>query len=507
MDARSPWWRDRVLGALALTGLVIGLWYGVPLGPAHLRTLLFWPTQPPLDLFFLVCCHRVATAPGATYPERRFWATLRNASCFFLVGDTYQSSAALLGHPEGWIPSVDLRALLVGVGSLLLIFAMLAFPVRWSGRDRLRLWLDLASVIAGCATFMWYFWLGQSSLSASELGTRLLTAALTLVSAFALCKLALGGDAPFTRLTGLSGAVSGILFAVSAALPPALLDTWKPHLVQLMWLTPNVVMAVTPRLHERAVRRRLPVDEPETDDQEPRRGQSLLPYLALGATQGLLIVAVVGAAEVGRAVVGVLAGVTLIIALIVGRQILVLRDNVALVKQLDVSLQELGGFQDRLWHEARHDQLTQLANRTLLHERIQSALQASGAQPEQAALLLLDLDRFKAVNDTLGHHVGDALLVHVADQLRAHVRGTDTVARLGGDEFVVLMPGAGPRDAQALAHRLQTAFVGGVTIEGHRLDVGASIGIATGHLQDAETLLRQADADMYRAKQIAHAAS
>jgi diguanylate cyclase (GGDEF)-like protein len=195
-----------------------------------------------------------------------------------------------------------------------------------------------------------------------------------------------------------------------------------------------------------------------------------------------------------------------VISLIVARQILVLRDNAALVYKLDDSLTELAGVQDRLWYEARHDALTQLANRTLLHERIQSALVLPDAQPQRTALLLLDLDRFKTVNDTLGHHVGDALLVHVADQLRAHVRASDTVARLGGDEFVVLMPGASPRDAQSLAHRLQTAFLGGVTIEGHRLGVGASIGIATGDLQDAETLLRQADADMYRAKQIAHAA-
>jgi diguanylate cyclase (GGDEF)-like protein len=184
---------------------------------------------------------------------------------------------------------------------------------------------------------------------------------------------------------------------------------------------------------------------------------------------------------------------------------MVLRDNAALVRRLDDSLQELAGFQDRLWHEARHDQLTQLANRTLLYERIDAA--ATGPGPEQAALLLLDLNRFKAVNDTLGHHVGDALLVHVASRLRAGVRGGDTVARLGGDEFVVLMPGASRDDAQALAQRLHEAFAGGVTIEGRHLDVGASIGIATGRLEDGDTLLREADADMYRAKQVAHTVS
>ena len=507
MDGRSgrapAWLRDPVLGVLAAVGAVIVAVYGFSVGPDRLRDLMFWPIQAPLDLTFAILSHRVATSPASTPAERRFWAALRTAGAFFVLADTYQITALLAGREDGWLPALDLQPLLAGLGVLRVIWATLVHPVQWTGRDRVRLWLDLVTVIVGVGTFTWYLWLGSEQMSAAELLVSAFVAALMLVSTFGLCKLLLGGQAPFTTLTGISGAMAAALFALGVALPPALLEDPLEDLVRLAWLAPGVQMAITPRLQLLALRRRTP-GRPCTE-REPRRGAGWLPYLAMVATQGLLIVAVVRTTSIDRGLIGVLTGVTGIIGLIVVRQVMVLRDNAALVSRLDDSLRELAGFQDRLWHEARHDQLTQLANRTLLYERIDAA--AAGPGPEQAALLLLDLNRFKAVNDTLGHHVGDALLVHVAGRLRAGVRGGDTVARLGGDEFVVLMPGASREDAQALAQRLHEIFAGGVTIEGHRLDVGASIGIAIGLVQDADDLLREADAEMYRAKQVAHATS
>ena len=506
----SGWQRDPVLWTLAVAGVVIVAVYAGGLGSAWLRDRMFWPLQPPLDLAFAICCHRVCTHPAANAAERMFWRALRTAGFLFVAGDVYIATAALAGRPQGWVPSVDIHTIVIAAGVLRGAWATLVHPVRWEGRERLRLWLDLAAAIAGGAVFVWYFWLGAAVLAPGELVASAVTATLMLVSAFGIGKLMLGGEAPFTTITGVSGSLSVLAFAGGAAVPPSLLQTWNADLVHLAWLAPGVTMAVTPRLHELELRRRSG-DPPE---RHPRLGQSWLPYVALAASQGLLIVAVVAEKAMDRRVAGVLTGVTVILGLIVYRQILVIRDNAALVTQLDASLQELAGFQDRLWHEARHDQLTQLANRTLLHERIQTALETTAA-PDGAeapdgprvALLLLDLDRFKAVNDTLGHHVGDRLLVHVADQLRSHVRASDTVARLGGDEFVILLPGATEREAQGLAHRLQTAFLGGFEVDGQRLDVGASIGIAAGLLQDAETLMRQADADMYRVKEIAHANS
>ncbi|MEY2477297.1 MAG: diguanylate cyclase, partial [Actinomycetota bacterium] len=109
-------------------------------------------------------------------------------------------------------------------------------------------------------------------------------------------------------------------------------------------------------------------------------------------------------------------------------------------------------------HLAQHDPLTGLANRALFADRTSQALRTAERKSERAAILLMDLDRFKEVNDTLGHHSGDALLMQAAERLRGTLRGIDTVARLGGDEFAVLLPEGDETAARAAAARIQLAF-------------------------------------------------
>lgn len=157
-------------------------------------------------------------------------------------------------------------------------------------------------------------------------------------------------------------------------------------------------------------------------------------------------------------------------------------------------------FEERLRHEATHDHLTGLANRALLDERASQLLDDPDTQSRPEAVLLMDLDGFKAVNDTMGHHVGDALLVAVADRLRHGVRSSDTVARLGGDEFAVLLPGTDADVAVATARRLQAGLSRPVTVEGHQLLAQASIGVAVGCPTEFDALLRAADLAMYQAK-------
>ncbi|MCJ2011801.1 putative bifunctional diguanylate cyclase/phosphodiesterase [Methylobacterium sp. J-076] len=152
---------------------------------------------------------------------------------------------------------------------------------------------------------------------------------------------------------------------------------------------------------------------------------------------------------------------------------------------------------------ARQDPLTGLPNRLLLRERLSHALARLERNGEACALLLVDLDRFKPVNDTLGHPIGDALLKKVADRLRSTVRPTDTIARIGGDEFVILQ--AGVRDAastQALARRLVDLIGRTYMVEGHLLTIGASVGVALAPEDgaDADKLLKNADLALYRAK-------
>ena len=157
----------------------------------------------------------------------------------------------------------------------------------------------------------------------------------------------------------------------------------------------------------------------------------------------------------------------------------------------------------RLRHQALHDDLTDLPNRTLLYDRMEAALTAADRNGEPAALLLVDLDRFKEVNDTLGHDTGDRLLEEVAARLQGVVRRGDTLARLGGDEFAVLLRGLPDRGMAAeLAGRLQEAIGRPFMLNGVSAVLDASIGIAhcPEHGTDVHTLVQRADVAMYDAK-------
>ncbi|HEY8283961.1 MAG TPA: EAL domain-containing protein [Chloroflexota bacterium] len=156
--------------------------------------------------------------------------------------------------------------------------------------------------------------------------------------------------------------------------------------------------------------------------------------------------------------------------------------------------------------QASHDALTRLPNRLLLREKIEHTLGASPDGKKTASLLLLDLDRFKEVNDTLGHAAGDLLLQEVSRRLRAALRADDVVARLGGDEFAILLPDALEPTALQLATRLREELEVPFLIAEQSLAIGASIGIALypEHGQDPDLLLQHADVAMYEAKRKRH---
>ena len=158
--------------------------------------------------------------------------------------------------------------------------------------------------------------------------------------------------------------------------------------------------------------------------------------------------------------------------------------------------------EDWLKYTARYDSLTDLPNRNLLYERLEQTLASARSRREPSALMLLDLDRFKVINSTIGHQAGDFLLQQVGLRLQRAVRKADTVARLGGDEFAVLLPGMNQEMAARAAIRLLSAFVAPFPIGEIALNVQASIGIALspGHGGDGHTLMRCADIAMYLAK-------
>jgi len=158
--------------------------------------------------------------------------------------------------------------------------------------------------------------------------------------------------------------------------------------------------------------------------------------------------------------------------------------------------------QEALRHQATHDALTDLPNRNLLQERIEEALAAARRQSWSVAFLLLDLDRFKEINDTLGHHVGDLLLRKIARRLESAIRESDTIARLGGDEFAVLLPATAIEKARQLARKLIQSLEEPFHVEGLSLQVETSVGITMypEHGNASTVLIRRADVAMYVAK-------
>jgi diguanylate cyclase (GGDEF)-like protein len=158
--------------------------------------------------------------------------------------------------------------------------------------------------------------------------------------------------------------------------------------------------------------------------------------------------------------------------------------------------------EQRLAYLAYHDALTDLPNRTLLHDRLEQAVRVANRENTPLALLLMDLNGFKDVNDSLGHQTGDRVLQHVAERMRATVRGADTVARLGGDEFALLFPITDIDGALLAAQKVLQEIERPCVIDRHPLSVRASVGIAClpEHGVTSETLLQRADVAMYLAK-------
>ncbi|AFY61136.1 PAS domain S-box/diguanylate cyclase (GGDEF) domain-containing protein [Synechococcus sp. PCC 6312] len=194
-------------------------------------------------------------------------------------------------------------------------------------------------------------------------------------------------------------------------------------------------------------------------------------------------------------------------------QIIWISENARVVKDAEgqplyfegtvVDITERKLAESTIYYQAFHDLLTGLPNRVLFDDRLPLALAEARRHHDFVAVMFLDLDRFKAINDTLGHAIGDQLLQEVAARLTRCLREVDTVARWGGDEFTILLPGlAQPQDAALVAERIITTLKPSFNLEDHHLHITTSLGIAIFPQdgEDADTLLRNADVALYRAK-------
>ena len=318
---------------------------------------------------------------------------------------------------------------------------------------------------------------------------------LTLSASFAMALLLLGGLGPALVAQGTASIVQDIMSRKPAVRVRFNLGQYSLSMVAA-WLAMRLV-AASPRL----------------DVLHPFESRQL-PAMLLGATAFFLVNAfVVGSAVATYQNVPVVryfrgsvtfvmitGGVVLLVAPIVlaaaAYTVVIVPLCLAPVLAMYNSVHQSA----RSEHEARHDALTGLPNRTAFHETITGAIEDASIP---AAVLLMDLDRFKEVNDTLGHRYGDLLLVQVAQRFKDVIGGVGQIARLGGDEFAVISPGADRQEATALAHRIAGALRDPFELEEMVVDVQASVGIALfpEHGHGVETLLQKADVAMYRAKE------
>jgi diguanylate cyclase (GGDEF)-like protein len=177
--------------------------------------------------------------------------------------------------------------------------------------------------------------------------------------------------------------------------------------------------------------------------------------------------------------------------------------NRTLEARVETRTRELGIANLELEHQALHDALTGLPNRLLIQDRLDQAIRVADREGSCFAVIMMDLDRFKEINDNLGHNVGDHLLKEVGQRLRLAVRAGDTVGRLGGDEFAIIVPRVDCDRVLPVAHNLLHSLAPSFLLEGTNFSIGASLGIAVFplHGRDSLTLLKRADVAMYVAKQ------
>jgi len=448
---------------------------------------------PPLALALsIVVLWRTATIAGLPSAARLFWSRIALTVVLAAVGLLLAAVFVFASteQPQAQIRTRVAAAPFFVVVVAFVVWALLRVPIgpRTPG-ERMRLWLDSATVALSAGVFMFY--LTYSVPPARDDGHPIwapLAIGITcLMAAFAVVKIVLAGAGPVDmhalRLLG-AALVIGCISASTSALMPT-----QSHLVPAQVYVPliSVVLVLAGERQCRAL-----MERPSTH--QPRRDSiTLLPFAALGATQVLLVMSTIGQAQNLRYVV--VGGGVVVTALVALRQVVAFADHARLVDRLRQQ-------EDRLRHQASHDTLTQLSNRALFVERLDAALRAGPKPAGDLTALLIDLDDFKSVNDTLGHTVGDHLLTAAAERIRRCVRPDATVARLGGDEFAVLLRSTRAGLADGIARRILASLARPLVVDGSELLVRASIGVAVaGSGDDAQALLRNADIAMYAAKE------
>ncbi|GAA1030492.1 bifunctional diguanylate cyclase/phosphodiesterase [Virgisporangium ochraceum] len=491
----SRLYRDPVLLGVSALVAASSAWFMLGGGGLHPRVLLLWALQVPLDVVLCWSAWRVRAV--ATGPARGFWTVFAVATVMWTVGDVIQTFLTAL-HPD--VRTLDGGAAQTGlfiVALAAIVINMLRYPINAHGsavgRERLAFWLDGAVVFVGGVVLVWCFAIGPAQADNGDLVVPLIGSSVVLVAAFGAVKMVLTGSAPMVAAAAAPMAAATLIQGLAAFLRSEDPNPFISASAFAVRMLPAALLVVGVRIQDLRARADAGNLAPR-----PRKPYSLLPYGVIAVTFGALI-AILPQGVTTR-LWGVVLGTIVLTGLVAARQLVAFHDNVSLINRLDGALSELRRHENKLRDQASFDGLTRLANRTVLAEQLTAALGAA-RRPVEVALLLIDLDDFKIVNDTLGHAAGDALLVSVANRIREAARDGDLVARLGGDEFAVLLRGASGTEAQQVAQRILSALARPVHVFRHDLMVQASIGVASAdEHDDRDSLLRDADIAMYAAK-------
>ncbi|HET8661515.1 MAG TPA: EAL domain-containing protein [Micromonosporaceae bacterium] len=473
-------------------GLVFGVvalaWFAV--GPAGGQEVGLAVVAPVYAGLIAAGQLRIGLDPRLRPAAKRFWLVLSASMLTYTAGMLVSLAALVFGLSQ--VRNAG-ETLFYSAAAVFTVVALVVFPtaVRSSG-ERLRMSLDVAIVLLGSATFVWYFLVSRRwrpTNGWAELADGLVRPALILVVGFVILRIMMAGANVISRPTATGFVVGSGCIAVPIILyTEAGIETDRVgalfHLAGFLACLAAV-----------AIQRRVGL----IGDVRPaawRRSFTVLPYGAVAAT--LLLLLWVIEPHLDYQSWFVVAGALALCAAVVARQ-------VASLWEISRLLETNHELTDRLRHQAYHDELTGLANRVLFTEHVAEAVAQTSLDGSTAAVLFVDLDDFKFVNDSLGHQMGDELLAAVAERLRTAVPARGFLGRLGGDEFAVLTVLGGDRAghrACAVAETVIAALHGPFSVSGRSVTVQASIGIATatGGAPGVPELLRNADVAMYAAK-------
>ena len=470
--------------ALLMAAYVVGFVSGW--GSPEVRTKVTYALYLPLTFGPMLLAWRVAhrgSLPPAT--RRAWWRLGVGLAGWFIANVGWLWFEAIRGVETP--PVVDV-VYLTAAGVML--FGLLALPGRQRSREeQLRLALDVGVVVAAAFVAIWYLVLGPATTTGD---TSLVTVLLSVAYPVADLVLVFGIVTAMLRGTPASGtgSLQLLLLGIGAYVVADVVDGYRNlhggemvgiGWTHLMWLGGLLLFALAADSQWAHA-----VDGTLREAARPRRSFSVLPYLAVVGGYGLLLVVARGLALYPLG--GMLVGSVVMIALVVARQLSVLRENARLT--------------ERYQQLAATDGLTGLANRRHLLEVGEHLLRIAARVGRPLAVMMIDVDHFKRINDVYGHGAGDVMLCEVAERCRRELRTSDLLGRYGGDELVALLPETGAEEAARVAGRVREAVTGEpVLAGGRRLPLTLSLGVADSRdCGDLDVLLHRADMALYEAK-------